>query len=201
MRFPLTVCGAAFAVSLIATPLAAQHRHPSLREVPHNYRDGFWIALGVGAGSESFRYRNDPAGYSRDITAPSFSLRVGGTPSQSWLLGAELFAWVNGRDYNADQEALSSALLIAQLYPASRGSFYLKGGVGVAGSYFRSYAGPGNIVATEEAGVATVLGAGLDLRVGRNVSLTPSVDLHYQFYDRSDLTERIVTLGLGVTFH
>lgn len=189
------------AALLAAAPLAAQRHHGSLREVPRHYRDGFWLALGVSAGNEAFRFRGDPSGYSRDVTAPAFSLRVGGTPSQSWLVGAELFAWVNETGYYDDRETLSSALLIAQLYPASRGSFYLKGGLGVSGSDFRNSASPGLVVVSREAGLATVVGAGLDIRVGRNVSLTPSVDLHYQFYDRSEVTERIVTVGLGVTFH
>jgi hypothetical protein len=206
MRAPLRVV---FTIGMLAVSAAtsgsAQRYHGShLREVSRNYRDGFWLGLSVGAGNESFRYENDPAGYSNDITAPTFSLRLGGTPSQHWLLGAELFAWIDGdlNDYYDEySNVLSSAMMIAHFYPISRGGLYLKGGVGVAGNYVRTISPSGFIIKDEETGLATVFGAGLDLRVGRNVSITPTLDVHHQFFNRIDVRERIVSLGVGVTFH
>ncbi len=205
MRHLLRILAIGVLAAAIATPAFAQRHHGSqLREVTRNYRDGFWLGLSVGAGEESFRYENAPGGYSNDITAPTFSLRLGGTPSQRWLLGAELFAWMDG-DFNDTYDdysnVLSSAMMIAQFYPLTRGGLYFKGGVGVAGNYLRTVSPAGYIVKDETSGLATVFGAGLDLRVGRNVSITPSLDVHHQFFHRADLRERIVSLSAGVTFH
>jgi hypothetical protein len=195
---------ALLAVSVASGAMAQRHHGSRLREVSRNYRDGFWLALSVGAGNESFRFDDDPAGYSDDITAPTFSLRLGGTPSRNWLLGAELFAWMDGDLYDHYDEysnVLSSAMMIAQFYPSARGGLYLKGGVGVAGNYIRTVNPAGFAVRDEESGLATVFGAGLDLRIGRTVSITPTVDVHHQFFNRADLRERIVSFGIGVTFH
>ena len=206
MRLPLR---AVFAVGVLAatmvSPGFAQRHHGSrLKEIPSNYRDGFWLGFSLGAGNESYRFENDPAGYSGDITAPTFSLRLGGTPSQSWLLGAELFAWMDGdlnNYYDEYSNVLSSAMLIAQFYPIRSGGLYVKGGVGVAGNYVRTISPSGFIVRDEESGLATVFGAGLDLRVGRSISITPTIDVHHQFFNRSEVRERIVSLGVGLTFH
>lgn len=192
------------ALSIVTSGMAQRHHGSHLKEIPRNYRDGFWLGFSVGAGNESFRFENDPAGYSNDITAPTFSLRLGGTPSQNWLLGAELFAWMDGdlnNYYDEYSNVLTSAMLIGQFYPIRQGGLYIKGGVGVAGNYIRTISPSGFIVRDEESGLATVFGAGLDLRVGRNVSITPTVDVHHQFFNRSDVRERIVSLGVGVTFH
>ena len=46
---------------------------------------------------------------------------------------------------------------------------------------------------------ALAVGLGYDFRVSRNVSITPSLDLQGQRYDTHD--ERLVSFGIGVTFH
>ena len=206
MRSPVRILVAIVLLAgTIGSSAAAQRHHGSrLREIHSNYRDGFWLGLSVGAGNEAFRFEDEPGGYSRDITAPTFSLRLGGTPSQHWLLGAEIFAWLDGdlSDYHDEyRNVLSSAMMIAHFYPIRRGGLYLKGGVGVAGNYLRTVAPGGFIVKEDESGLATVFGAGLDLRVGRSVSITPSLDVHHQFFHRSDVRERIISLGVGITFH
>lgn len=206
MRLPLRVfLATGVLAAAIALPGHAQHHGGSrLREIPHNYRDGFWLGFSLGAGNESFRFEDDPGGYSDDITAPTFSLRLGGTPSQNWLLGAELFAWTDGDlsdSYDEYRNVLSSAMMIAQFYPMREGGLYIKGGIGVAGNYLRTVGPTGLIERDETSGIATVFGAGLDLRVGRSVSITPSIDVHHQFFNRIDVRERIVSLGVGLTFH
>jgi hypothetical protein len=206
MRLPLRVLIASGVLAAtIAFPAHAQRHHGSrLQEIPNNYRDGFWLGFSVGAGNESFRFEDDPGGYSDDITAPTFSLRLGGTPSQNWLIGAELFAWTDGDlndHYDEYRNVLSSAMMIAQFYPFREGSLYIKGGVGVAGNYVRTVSPSGFIGSDEESGLATVFGAGLDLRVGRSLSITPTIDVHHQFFNRIDVRERIVSLGVGLTFH
>jgi hypothetical protein len=206
MRLPFrVVLATGVLAATIAFPGVAQRHHGSrLKEISHNYRDGFWLGFSVGAGNESFRFEDTPGGYSDDITAPTFSLRLGGTPSQKWLIGAELFAWMDGdlNDYyDESSNVLSSAMMIAQFYPIRNGGLYIKGGVGVAGNYVRTISPDGFVVRDDESGLATVFGAGLDLRVGRSISITPTLDVHHQFFNRIDVRERIVSLGVGLTFH
>ena len=181
--------------------LSAQHRsiNPHLRETPRDVRDGFWISFGVGAGRESFRFFDDPAGYSPEVTGPTFYLKMGGTPSQHWTLGGEAFAWRD--DYVNGNEMLSSLMLIAQWYPSTESGLFLKGGAGLAYSYIEDTSAPGYVIADKEGGLAGVLGAGYEIRIGRNVSLAPTIDVHLQSYGRSNVNERVVNLGLGVTFH
>ncbi|HXE57611.1 MAG TPA: hypothetical protein VNK43_06385 [Gemmatimonadales bacterium] len=178
---------------LLAVPtLAAQEHGGGLREISPNERRGFWIGFGLGAGVESYDVAGDGAGYTDDLTRPTFYLKLGGTPSQSVLLGAELFAW--GHDDGGVEETLSQALFIVQWYPARRGAFFLKGGLGIADNRFDD-----GVATVSNTGVGLVAGAGYDIRVGRSVSIVPTIDLVGQGYD--DYRERILNFGLGVVFH
>ncbi|MGE0352893.1 MAG: hypothetical protein AB7I33_01895 [Gemmatimonadales bacterium] len=201
MRTPYrTLITAAALLLVFPMPAQAQHRRSGIREVSRNYRDGAWFAFGIGRGEESYRFTDVPDNYSTEVSAPTLSLRLGGTPSQHWTLGGELFAWFHDLP-DRSSETLGSAMFIAQFYPASRAGLFLKGGAGFAGAYMETEVSPNVVITGEEGGFATVLGVGYDIRVGRNVSITPTLDWHHQFYDRSDVRERIVSLGVGVTFH
>ncbi len=188
---------ALLAVAVCSTFLApqglSQERHSRLREVPRNERDGFWIGFGLGGGTEQFELDNDPAGYSQEITRPTFYLKLGGTPSQSFLIGGELFAWVN--DAAGVTETLSSAMFIAQWYPARQGAFFLKGGVGITDNSFEFDDG----FRSSKTGFGGVVGLGYDIRVGRKISIAPTVDFIGHKYDGFE--ERMVNFGLGLVFH
>jgi hypothetical protein len=204
MRPILRVAGTIVLLAISSVSSGFAQEPHGLRDVTPKYRDGFWLAFALGTGNESFRFENDRAGYSNEITAPTFSLRMGGTPSQHWLLGVEFFAWFDGdlsNYFDVNSNTLSSGLVIAQFYPFSRFGLYVKGGVGVAGNFLRTVAPSGLIVTDIESGLATDFGAGFDLRVGRNVSITPTIDVHYQFLNRIEIRERIVSVGVGLTFH
>ena len=168
------------AASLILAPmtaLSAQHPAPrGIREVsghsPGRFRDGLWLSLSLGAGQESYRYHGDPAGYNPEVTGPTFSLKMGGTPSQHWTLGGEAFGWAY--HYQGGTETLTSLMVIAQWYPDAQGGFFIKGGAGVTGSFFDQNAGPGLVLSSREGGVGAVVGAGYEFRIGRNISLAPT---------------------------
>lgn len=180
---------------LLATPLAAQHPagNPDLREVHYAHqREGFWASVGLGVGQDAFRYDGDPA-YSENINAATLSARLGGTPSRNLLLGGEFFGWFH--DLSGSVEALSSAMLIAQWYPIGSADLFLKGGFGLTNYSVNPDYGP----TYNQSGYGGVLGAGYDLRVGRNISLTPTIDFYTQRY--RDRHERIMNLGVAVTFH
>lgn len=174
-------------------------RRGGLREVDdrrYDRRQGFWLTAGLGAGSESFD-ADDGLGWSDDKGGGLAYLKLGGTVSQSLLLGAEFNAWGTRYRYEGYDRGLTSAMFIAQLYPAPRSDFWLRGGLGFARDYL-NIDGDGQSQ-THENGTALAIGLGYDIRIGRNVSLTPMLDLQGMHFDSHD--ERLVNIGLGITFH
>jgi hypothetical protein len=174
----------------------AQDTPRGLVEVRDGTRSGFWGALGIGAGGESFDLR-DGAGYNSELYRPTVSLRLGGTVSQNLRLGGEALAWI---DDQGDRTAtLSSFLFIAQLYPIASSGLYLKGGAGLGRNEVDFNDGFG----VGDTGFAGLVGAGWEVRVGRKLYLNPAVDLVEHAYtarggDR--YRERLVNLGIGVLF-
>ena len=160
-------------------------------------REGFWAAVGIGGGAESFD-ANDGLGWSDDKGGAAGYIKVGGTVSRSLLLGAELNGWAAQYQRQGYDRSLGSLMFIAQWYPAPRSDFWLRGGVGWARDNLSLYGTTGNINSHEN-GTALALGFGYDFRVARNVSITPTLDLQGQRYDSHD--ERLVSFGVGVTFH
>lgn len=161
-------------------------------------RRGFWIGLGVGAGSEQVAFAPRTGDYSNSLTAPVVALKLGGTPSRHLRLGGEVQTWFT--EEQGITQSLTSVLGMAQLYPAARGGLYLKGGLGIAhngfddGYYGGSYG---------DLGFAALVGAGWELRLARGIYLDPTLEVVQQFYNRRfdpDYRERIVHLGVGVTF-
>lgn len=191
---------AAAALLLLGGAAAAQERPRDtprgLVEVHDSDRHGFWGALGVGAGGEAFDLR-DGLGYSSDLYRPTISLRLGGTPSRHLRLGGELSAWID--DHSDRTESLTNLLFIGQLYPAASTGFYLKGGLGIARNEVDFDQGFG----VGDTGFAGSLGAGWEVRVGKNWFINPAVDVTQQRYtgrggDR--YRERILNFGVNVLF-
>ena len=112
-----------------AASVAAAQTPRGLTVVNEGERQGFWAALGLGAGAESYDLR-DGFGYSSTLTEPTVSIRLGGTINQHWRLGGEALVWFH--DVPGGTESMSSFLVIGQWYPMTRAGFYLKGGAGLA---------------------------------------------------------------------
>lgn len=183
-------------VVLAGTVAVAQDAPRGLALVPEGGRHGFWGAIGVGAGGESFDVR-DGLGYSDQLYRPTVSIRLGGTVTQNVRLGGEVLSWINE---NGDAtESLTSFLFIGQLYPLASSGLYLKGGAGLGRNAVDFNDGFG----VGDTGFAGLLGAGWELRVGRRWYLNPAVDLvehHYTGRGGDDYRERVVNFGLGILF-
>ena len=183
-------------VCTTTAPAQAQDTPRGLVEVHDGSRSGFWGAVGVGAGGESFDLR-DGTGYNSELYRPTISLRLGGTVNQNLRLGGEALAWV---DDQGDRTAtLSSFLFIAQFYPMTSSGLYLKAGAGLGRNEIDFNDGFG----VGDTGFAGLIGAGWEVRVGRKVYLNPAVDLVGHTYsgrggDRD--RERLLNLGIGVLF-
>jgi hypothetical protein len=194
--FPMYLTGLAALVGLPYSPALAQETPRGLVEVRGGGRAGFWGALGLGAGGESFDLR-DGAGYATPLYRPTVSLRLGGTVSQQLRLGGEILAWID--DQGDRTETLSSFLFITQFYPLTEAGLYLKGGLGLGRNEVDFDDGFG----VGDTGFAGLLGTGWEVRVGRRIYLNPVIDLVQHAYtgrggDR--YRERLVNLGFGVLF-
>jgi hypothetical protein len=181
---------------LMSLPIAAvaQKAPDGLVEVREGGRKGFWLGLGIGAGGESYDLQPS-AGYRDVLYRPTISLRLGGTVNQHLRLGGEVLSWIN--ENGPAVESLTSALFVAQFYPAASTGLYLKGGVGIGRNAVDFDDGYG----TGDTGFAGLVGAGYELRLGRRIYLNPVVDLVGHRYGNrlgGSYRERLVNFELGI---
>ena len=162
-------------VNTVAAPPSSQ---PSAR-LPQ-VRDGFWFNAGMGYGSAGCNdclFRVD--GFSGGLS-------LGGTISPRVLLGVGTSGF-----YRAELgETMGTLDARLRFYPSLTSGFFVTGGFGLGhvSDGYDTVWGPGAVV-----------GLGWDVRVGRNVSLTPfwnGFAMSSEFVDRN-----VGQLGLGVTIH
>ena len=172
---------------------AAQAQYPQRRE-------GFWIGFGLGYGSANVSCDNCISG-SR-TGGPTLFLKLGGTPSRDLLIGASFNGWTH--DLNGANETMGNVTASLFYYPVTTSGFFLTGGLG-----FSAY----NINSSPEvngSGWGFTGGVGYDVRVGRNISLTPVVNYTYGALGDFEVPgigtargwkQNVIDVGLGVTFH
>jgi hypothetical protein len=180
----LSVAPRAPASPAAATPVLSEPARP-VRSVtePASLRQGFWFNVGLGLGTlgcEDCIDRTDGL---------SGGLSLGSTLGSRVLLGVG----TSGFSKNVDGDLLTVGTLDARVrvYPARRAGFFLTGGLGLGTlSYGDDDA---------ELGLGLILGVGWDVRVGRNVSLTP---FWSGFAMANDFVDANVgQIGIGVTIH
>jgi len=158
--------------------------------------DGFWIGFGLGGGWNTSEGLDDArrggfAGY----------FRLGGSPSQKVLLGGEAIAW--GRSENGVAVSRGNATFSIMFFPSRNGGFFLKGGVGGANVTVAA-SGFGVTVTDSQQGFGSTFGLGFDVRLGRNIYLTPNVDFLFQAFDAGGgqtSTNTLTLINLGLTWH
>ena len=172
---------------------AAQAQYPQRR-------DGFWIGFGLGYGSANVSCDNCASG--ARTGGPTVFLKLGGTPSRNLLIGASLNVWAHPTDSLTESMGNITASLF--YYPMTKSGLFLSGGLG-----FSAY----NLDSSPEvngSGWGFTAGVGYDVRVGRNVSLTPVVNYTYGALGDFDVPgigtargwkQNVIDVGLGVTFH
>lgn len=181
-------------------PLAAQGRRDrGLVEVaPPATRGGFFITGGIGAGGEQFKFE-DESDYSETLTKPTIMLRLGGTPSANFRVGAELFGW--GSDEAEGFESFTAGLVSVQYFPIKDQGLFFKGGAGIAESGFD----PDDPFerSNDETGFAWSVGAGYDFQLTRKFGIGPSIDFYrasFTMRDQPTLNERVLNIGVQFTF-
>ena len=178
-----------------AAPLSAQRAQAT--------NNGFWFGATLGPGW--VRVGCDICNADRGW-GPSGSLRLGGRVSRKVLIGAEATGWLGGEGSGNEEvdERLWGVSVAASWYPNPRRALYWKGGIGLL-----SYRAEDAADALTSSALGVQLGAGWDLRVGRNWFVTPSAGLFIaslagelkfngaEVQDNANLS--LVQLGLAVT--
>lgn len=165
----------------------SRHRH-----------EGFWIGFGIGGGVNTAENLDD----ARRGGGAAY-LRMGGTPSQKVLLGGEIAVWGRQEDtaFGANSLAVtrSNATFMVMFFPSDNGGFFLKGGLGGANVETEVLG-----VKVTERGLGTTLGLGYDVRLGRNLYLTPNFDMLIQTFEQTGgdtISNTLILLTLGLTWH
>jgi hypothetical protein len=145
-------------------------------------RNGFWFSAGLGFGSlgcDNCLGREDGL---------SGGLSLGATVSDRVLFGVG----TTGFAKTVLGETFSVGTLDARIrfYPSRTSGFFLNGGLGLGTVSYGS---------ESEFGVGMMLGVGWDIRVGRNVSLTPFWNGFAM--SNSNVDANVGQLGLGFTIH
>ncbi|MBL8137918.1 MAG: outer membrane beta-barrel protein [Acidobacteria bacterium] len=150
-------------------------------------RGGFWFSGGLGVGSLGCEDCDE-----REISGAA-DISLGGTLGDRLLLGVGLAAWSK----EEDGATLTASTLEARLrfYPIAEKGFYLTGGLGL-GSLRVEFDGIGD---DTQNGVGLTLGLGWDIRVGRNVSVTPF--WHGTAVSADEADANFGTIGVAVTIH
>ena len=179
------------ALIVLASPSQAQSRYD---------RSGFWIGFGVGGGVNV-----DNGLDGQQLAGGAGYFRLGGTPSSHVLLGFEGIGWAR---YNLGETlARGNGTFTVMVFPSDRSGFFVKGGVG--GASVTQVEDFGFRTRTA-AGFGATLGLGADVKVGRNIYLTPNVDWLFQAFDSSNFgfgfgripnTNSIILFTLGLTWH
>ncbi len=177
---------------LWSRPLSAQVSDP---------REGLWWGLGLDYGwvNVSCDICDGSRGAGLSATA-----RLGGTISQSLLLGGEVNGWTNSEE--GVDEYLGSFSAVALWYLTPDGSFYLKGGFG-----YMSYRIDDEENALTSSGFGPQVGAGYEFRVSRSFSIQPYMNAiitlptgNLDFNgdrEASEVSLGLFQVGLGVTWH
>lgn len=152
-----TIIGTSLATMLVLSSVHAQRVH-----------QGFWIGVspgGVGVvETEGFAY-------------PLY-LRLGGTINQRLLVGVEWYSVA--LDFNPAAGA-TNLTAVALLYPSQKGVLFTRAGLGIGRAESRCPGGASDVAS----GLGVTLGTGIDIRMGRNVYFTPSIDFLWQEAERA----------------
>ena len=149
-------------------------------------REGFWFNGGFGVGAAGC------VGCVGREVGPSGGLSIGGTITPRLLLGVGTTGWYKQIDgVNVNGGTFDARL---RFYPSKWSGFFVTGGAGIG-----SIAVWDAFDSARETGVGALFGLGWDVRVGRNVSLTP----YYNGFAIGVTGGTFVVdqFGLGLTIH
>jgi hypothetical protein len=165
-------------------------------------REGFWWGVGLSYGWAHVSCDICVADRKGNLSA---TVNLGGTISQSFLLGGELNGWMRGGEENVD-EYMASMSGVAYWYPKASGSLYLKGGFA-----YMTYRISDDEEALTSSGFGPQIGVGYEFRITRHASIQPYLNAIVTFptsdldidgnRQASDVSLSLIQFGLGLTWH
>lgn len=148
---------AAWAVLTLLTTATLAAQRPQTHQ-------GFWIGMAGGTGN--FTSACDGCA-SQDHGGGTINVRLGGSPSQQFLLGGEVHELLV--DLGSAELGAGYVAFTVSWYPSPTGGLFVKGGPGV-GTYYKRLS---DSVTERSTSAAIQLGVGYDIRVGRKISIGP----------------------------
>jgi hypothetical protein len=186
-------------IALFVALLALAPPSLAFAQGPAQTRTGFWSTVGLGWGTADCELCadervGDAAGVR--VGGAAGVLALGGTLSERFLLGASVNAW---RRHDGDvTQTLGALSAIVRFYPSSRRHVHFLVGLGASARDVKTKTA-GRAGSGTEYGTAAILGAGYDLRIARNVSVTPFANvIGVDFHGRGT---GFTQVGLGITVH
>lgn len=167
-------------VLMTASPVFAQVPQPVGSAAPA--RSGFWFNAGMGYGSLGCENCSSREG------GLSGNLSLGGTITDRFLLGVGTTGWT--KEEFGLRVSVGTLDARMRFYPVRTSGFFLTGGLGL---------GTLSVDDESETGLGLMLGVGWDIRVGRNVSLTPFYNGFAMGNDNVDAN--VGQIGIGITLH
>ena len=163
---------------VLAAPLAAQDSTAT-----KHVREGFWFRFGVGSGFIDGSFGGDISEDLEASSSPSGFIALGGQITPDIGIGATVNAYYESKE---EDRYLSAGIVAPTLFwHAKNSGFYGQLAVGIAihqaadsvlGRAVNSRFGSHQLKGT---GIGVLLGAGIDLRVARILSISPYVNLIY----------------------
>lgn len=172
-------------------------QHPQVRE-------GFWAGFGLGYGTLGLSCDGCDGDIRRE-GGTTLHFRLGGTLSKKLLLGFESDAFVTVGRETLDVMAATNMSAVLYFYPFPTNGFFVRGGLGPTWYHEDQFA-----VAASATGFGLVIGVGYDIRVARNLSITPVGTLRFggggdldfgEFGTINGIQHSVASLELGLTYH
>lgn len=202
---PVPPSGAVQAAPLAGTIPDAQVAPPgspsdqrSGPQVPNpQARNGLWFNAGIGGGSAGCL----ECGGLRELVAGG-GVSLGGTLGKHVLLGGGIAASSKYYEEEGVTVTVGTFDVRVRVYPSAASGFFITGGLGlgiISGEAAVAVGTGLGKVTYSETGGGALIGVGWDVRVSRNVSLTP-------FYNKfsvgtANATVDVNQFGLGITIH
>jgi hypothetical protein len=165
-------------------------------------REGFNISFGFGGGGAGIDCRGCQT--SRQSGTVLY-VNIGSTINQRLTLGGELNGF--SRSSQNEDDTIGSLMAVAHFYPAPRMGFFFIGGAGMTSMSLDNHV---DLVTVTSTGLGAEIGAGYDIRLGRNFSLTPYAAFVQGFAGMAKVNsvsagEKVkpnyAQFGLGFTWH
>ena len=180
-------------LSLLSVSGTAGAQKPQIRK-------GFTAAVGLGLGNALVSCDGCASGRANGL---GLRFMFGGALKANLILAGESESW-NKTELDDSQSGFAWTSFVTLWYPKPASGFFVKGGVGIS-SVSILIQSAGRTARLETVAPGLVAGAGYDIRVGRNFSLTPYATLLYAAKagasDRFRAGGNLLSVGLATTWH